>query len=161
MPTWVVIIFAVLMVAGSVAWVRPSPRDKRLAEWRRDAIVSGLKVRLEGIAAEPKDSGIREDIEGVSYILYNPSAIKTDKLKWFVVKYDGWIKTGLPEDWSWHQFERAELADKISSLIKDAPLPILAIERTPNLSRIVWKEIPSDFDANILKSYLLKVQAIS
>ena len=47
MAVWVVILLVVMMVVGSVVWVRPSPRDKRLALWRRDAIMSGLKVKLD------------------------------------------------------------------------------------------------------------------
>lgn len=159
MSVWVVIVFAVLVVAGSVAWVRPSPRDKRLAEWRRNAIVSGLKVKLEGIAAEPKKSGIREDIEGVSYILYNHAPIKGDDSCWQVVQCDGWLKNRLPDGWSWHGKEVERLAGAIEGLIEGAPLPIIAIERTPNLSRIIWKEESCNFDSNLLKQYLSGVQA--
>lgn len=161
MPVWVIIIFVILMVVGSVVWVRPSPRDQRLAEWRRNAIVSGLKVRLEGVAAEPKDSGIREDIEGVSYILYNVQPNKSDKKQWMVVNTDGWLKDELPEGWSWHKEESLNISGALSDLIKNAPLPILAIERTPYLSRVVWKESAASFDPETLKKYLEKVQSIS
>jgi hypothetical protein len=149
------------MVVGSVVWVRPSPRDQRLAEWRRKAIMSGLKVKLEGVAAEPKESGIRTDLEGVSYILYKNKPIKGDDKKWMVVNYDGWLKDELPDGWSWHKEESLNLSAALSDLIKNAPLPILAIERTPYLSRIVWNESAGDFDSEKLKDFLQIVQVTS
>lgn len=161
MTVWVIILLVVMMVVGSVVWVRPSPRDKRLAEWRRDAIVAGLKVKLEGVAAEPKESGIRSDIEGVSYILYKIPPVKGDAKKWTVVKAQGWLEDGLPEEWSWYKEESNELASEICSLIESSPLPILAIERTPYLSRIVWTEAAGSFDPEQLKAFLAKVQATS
>ena len=159
MTVWVVILLVVMMVVGSVVWVRPSPRDKRLALWRRDAIMSGLKVKLEGLAAEPKESGIRDDVEGVSYILFKTKPTKGDEKKWSVVKAEGWMQSGLPEQWSWYRQEDQSLAETISLLIKNAPLPILAIERTPYLSRVIWKENAEHFDSQKLKDFLLQVQA--
>lgn len=159
MAVWVVILLVVMMVVGSVVWVRPSPRDKRLALWRRDAIMSGLKVKLEGLAAEPKESGIRDDVEGVSYILFKVSPAKGDEKKWAVVKSEGWLQAGLPEQWSWYKEEDQSLSEALSSLIKNAPLPILAIERTPYLSRVIWKENADNFDSQKLKEFLQQVQA--
>ncbi|MFT6154290.1 MAG: hypothetical protein ACJA0E_002003 [Bermanella sp.] len=159
MPSWVIVIFVVLMVIGSVAWVRPSPRDKRLADFRYKAIVAGIKVSLTKMAAEPKDSGIRDDVEGASYILYEATPKKGDEKRWAVVKVDGWIKDGLPDNWCWYKQQDIKLTEDISSLIESCPIPVVAIERTPVLSRIVWEEKADDFDANALKAFLVKVQA--
>lgn len=147
------------MIVGSIVWIKPSPRDKRLAEWRRDAIMAGLKVQMKGVTAEPKKSGVREDIPGLSYMLYQSSPIKGDDKKWFVVKTDAWLTDGLPSEWSWYEEEKQEYVDDICDHIKNAPLPIIAIERTPNFSRIVWNETGDQFDPNALKAFLKAVQA--
>jgi hypothetical protein len=159
MAAWIVILLVILMVVGSVAWVRPSPRDKRLAAFRRDAIVAGIKVSLIKMVAEPRDSGIRDDIEGASYILYERSAVKGDDKKWAVVKAEGWLQDGLPESWSWYKQEDSQLAEAIVAHIKNAPIPIKAIERTPVLSRIIWDEKADAFNPEVLKEYLTAVQA--
>lgn len=54
MTVWLAMIFVALVVVGSVMWIRPSPRDQKLAKWRRDALVAGMKVRLQTLKAEPK-----------------------------------------------------------------------------------------------------------
>jgi hypothetical protein len=45
MGIWIAI-FVTLAVFGSVLWIRPSPRDLLVIEYRRQALTKGLKVRL-------------------------------------------------------------------------------------------------------------------
>lgn len=158
---WIALLVVVMFVLGSVVWVRPSPRDIKLANWRREALVAGLKVKLEGFKADPKESGIRDDIEGASYQLFNDIPAKHDKLVWAVVLNDGWLKDGLPEGWSWYKEKAdAKLIDRISEQIEKAPLDIVGIERTPYMSRIVWSESGKNFDPQALKQFLQEVQTI-
>ena len=161
MSVWLVMIVVALIVVGSVVWIRPSPRDQKLAKWRRDAIVAGLKVRMQTLKAEPKNSGIRDDVEGITYEWYNPEPDKLDKSNWAVVKVDGWLKEGLPEGWSWYDKEATSNLDDIVNAIETLPLKVNAIERTPISSRIIWNENGKEFDAQMLKRYLQKLQAIS
>ena len=42
----VIAILLTLALAGSVLWVMPSPREKRLTALRADAMRRGLRVRL-------------------------------------------------------------------------------------------------------------------
>lgn len=161
MPPWILVILAILIVVGSVVWVRPSPRDQKLAAWRRDALVAGLKVSLQGLKAEPKQSGIRDDIEGASYTLYNPASQKGDELSWAVVKAQGWLQEDLPEQWSWYKENGHVSHAQVAQLIQDCPLEVLAIERTPVSSRVIWKETGSEFSPEGLKGFLERVQAVN
>lgn len=45
MGLWIAI-FITLVVMGSVLWIKPSPRERLLTEYRRQALAKGLKVRL-------------------------------------------------------------------------------------------------------------------
>ena len=161
MMTILIVLVAILSVVGSVAWVRPSKRDVKLATWRQAARVAGLQVKLEALKAEPKDSGIREDVGLASYFLYLPKAQKNDEMTWAVVKAEGWLKAHLPSGWSWYRREVALNTNKLQALIESCPVPIHAIERTPNGSRIVWDEAGQDFEAHKLVEFLTQVQAIS
>ncbi len=161
MTTFIIVILAVLSVVGSVVWVRPSHRDVKLAKWRQQARVSGLLVKLEGLKAEPKDSGIREDVSGASYSLYLPKPVNGDELTWAVVKADGWLQDGLLQDWSWYLKEVSLDLSNLNALIESSPIPIYAIERTPSSSRVIWGEEGQEFDAPKLNEFLKKVQAIS
>ena len=79
MGVWIAMAFIALAIVGSVMWIRPSPRDQKLAKWRRDAIMAGMKVRLQTLKAEPTNSGIRDDVDGVTYEWFNPEPTKTAK----------------------------------------------------------------------------------
>lgn len=160
MTVWLAMIFVALVVVGSVMWIRPSPRDQKLAKWRRDALVAGMKVRLQTLKAEPKKSGIREDVPGVSYEWFNPEPNKADKITWALVKTDAWLKEGLPEGWSWYEKEVDIDQAKLVEMINTLPVEVNAIERTPISSRIIWNETGKEFDAIKLKEYLKNLQAI-
>ncbi|NVK38265.1 MAG: hypothetical protein HWE18_10090 [Gammaproteobacteria bacterium] len=162
MGIWFAIILVTLVVVGSVVWIRPSPRDQKLAKWRRDAIVAGMKVRMQTLKAEPKNSGIRDDVSGVTYEWFNPQSDKKDTSSWAVVKTQGWLTDHLPEGWSWYNEIPANVeAQKINEIINAAPYALNALERTPISSRIIWDENGAEFDAQVLKAYLQQLQAIS
>ncbi len=161
MTTFLIVMVAVLSLVGSVVWVRPSKRDVKLAKWRQEARQAGLHVRLDGLPAEPKDSGIRDDVTGASYYRYETQAPKDDQLSWAVVKTEGWLQEDLAQGWSWYQQQLPLNTLELNRLIESAPVEILAIERTPKYSRIIWGESGLDFDAQQLHHFLLSVQAIS
>ncbi|WP_299593057.1 hypothetical protein [uncultured Microbulbifer sp.] len=58
MASWlpiVIIIFAVALVIGPVFWLKPSSRDRKLAELRQRAATSGLKVQIQALPdSQPK-----------------------------------------------------------------------------------------------------------
>lgn len=160
MGVWIAMVFIALAIVGSVMWIRPSPRDQKLAKWRRDAIMAGMKVRLQTLKAEPKNSGIRDDVDGVTYEWFNPEPNKTDKTTWAIVKMDGWLQEGLPQGWSWYGKEMSVDLEKIKHIVEGLPIEVNAIERTPISSRVIWNENGKEFDAVKLKEYLQNLQAI-
>ncbi|MEY8264263.1 MAG: hypothetical protein RPR98_08655 [Bermanella sp.] len=161
MLTLLIVMVAILSLVGSVVWVRPSKRDVKLAKWRQEARQAGMYVKLDGLAAEPKDSGIRDDIGGASYYLYEPQAHKQDQLSWALVKAEGWLQQGLPARWSWYRQEVALDGPRLQALIAALPIAVDAIERTPKYSRIIWQESGQEFDAQQLKQFLQQVQALA
>ncbi len=161
MTGFIIVLVAILSVVGSVVWVRPSKRDVKLADWRQEARKAGLHVKLEGLAAEPRESGIRDDVTGASYYLYNPQPDKKDDLSWAVVNVQGWLQDNLPADWSWYHREVAINSVDLNRLMSSLSLPIKAIERTPKYSRIIWDESGLEFDAEQLKDLLTKIHTIT
>ncbi len=45
MGLWIAILIT-LVVMGSILWIKPSPRERLLTEYRKAALAKGLKVRL-------------------------------------------------------------------------------------------------------------------
>ncbi|MCP5325602.1 MAG: hypothetical protein H7A09_04635 [Oceanospirillaceae bacterium] len=153
-------ILAALMVVGGALWIKPSRREQKLAVWRRDAIVAGMQVRLKGMDAEPKNTGIREDVLGVSYILHNMDLHKKPQQEWAVVQAEGWYNDDLPAGWAWygHKPDSESYRQHIASLLEQSPYPLVGLERTMNFVRFVWKENGDTFDAAVLKQYLAGLQ---
>ncbi|NBS11271.1 MAG: hypothetical protein EBS77_01185 [Gammaproteobacteria bacterium] len=44
---WLWIVVAMVLIAGPIFWARPSPRERRLAALRSDALSLGLKISTE------------------------------------------------------------------------------------------------------------------
>ena len=69
---WPVVILVVLVVFGSVYWMKPSPRDTRLAALRLDAIKRGLHVRQFKFKPESAKNGVRDEVWGTSFTYVRP-----------------------------------------------------------------------------------------
>ncbi len=113
--TWLIFIGVGLALFGSVYWLKPSPRDTRLAELRLDAIRLGLQVRHHVFKVDSAKTGAREDITGTAYTMARPvSHDRThsdtkDTLKYRVVGQIAWEDDGLSEGLYWHDRPGSEL----------------------------------------------------
>lgn len=132
--TWLIFIFAGLVIFGSVYWLKPSPRDTRLANLRLDAIKLGLQVRQQTFKVDAAKTGIRDDIAGTSYTLMRAlshSDKQTDSLKYRLVGQSGWETDGLSDGLAWHDWpamglERETPAwHQANQAVADRVLPLL------------------------------------
>lgn len=51
---WLWIVVAMVLIAGPIFWARPTPRERRLAALRADALALGLKLSTEHVDAWTK-----------------------------------------------------------------------------------------------------------
>jgi len=127
---WPIAILVGLIVFGSVYWLKPSPRDTRLAALRLDAIKRKLQVRQFTFKPDSAKTGVRDEFTGTSYTLMDPSPKKREggQLLWRVVGQAGWDTDGLPEGIAWHNPGTPEDAALLSRLLKDLPDDLLLLE---------------------------------
>jgi hypothetical protein len=127
---WPIAILVGLVVFGSVYWLKPSPRDKRLADLRLDAIKRKLHVRQYTFKPDSAKTGIRDDFTGTNYTLMDPKPKKRDsgELLWRIVGQQGWDTEGLPEGLAWHDHGSEEDAKLVSALIQDLSDDLLLLE---------------------------------
>jgi len=125
---WPVAILVILVVFGSVYWLKPSPRDKRLAELRLDAIKRKLQIRQFTYQPDAKKTGIRDSLTGTSYTLVNAERRNDGALVARVVGQPGWDQDGLPEGMAWHDQGDAALAAKITAALAALSDDILLLE---------------------------------
>ena len=137
---WPVAILVVLVVFGSVYWLKPSPRDKRLAELRLDAIKRRLQVRQFTFKPESAKNGVRDDITGTSYTLLNQEKRNGGELLARVAGQQGWDSEGLPEGMSWHDKASPTLAAKIAAELPQLNDDLLLLEVFSNRVTIIPAE---------------------
>lgn len=145
-----VIILIALAVFGSVYMVKPSPRQKRLAEERLNAIKMGLQVKMENFTPDSKRNGVRDEIKGTLYTRIYPD-VKSSDIVWRVVRQQGWESVGLPNGWSWHDESKEGETDLsgLSELLQTLPEDIYLIEKFENRIGILTGESKESGAENI------------
>jgi hypothetical protein len=138
----VIVVFIVLAVFGSVYMLKPSPRQQRLAELRLEAIKLGLQVKLETFKTDSKKMGVRDDITATRFQRFNP-AIKSQALRWCIVRQAGWEQEGLAEDWSWNSVEQQPNLEKLSELLSRVGDDVQMIEVYDNRASLMTIESKS------------------
>lgn len=138
----IIVVFIVLAVFGSVYMLKPSPRQKRLAELRLDAIKLGLQVKLKTFKTDSKKMGVRDDVMGTRYERFNP-AIKSQAMRWCIVRQAGWEQEGLPEGWSWNNLVVRPNSEKLSELLSKVGDDVQVIEVYDNRASLITIESKS------------------
>lgn len=134
-----IVIFIVLAVFGSVYMLKPSPRQKRLADLRLEAIKLGLHVKLETFKVDSKKMGIRDDVVATRYERLDPS-VKSQALRWSVVRQSGWEQEGLPEGWSWNVINQRPDVEKLASFLDALSDDVQVLEVYDNRASIFTLE---------------------
>jgi hypothetical protein len=137
-----IIVFIALAVFGSVYMLKPSPRQQRLAELRLDAIKLGLQVKLETFKTNSKKMGVRDDVVATRYERFNP-AIKSQALRWCIVRQAGWEQEGLTEGWSWNNVDQRPDLEKLSELLSKVGSDVQVIEVYDNRASLMTIESKS------------------
>ena len=125
---WPIAILIGLIVFGSVYWLKPSPRDTRLAALRLDAIKRHLQVRQFTFTPESAKNGVRDPVTGTSYTMLNTKKRDSGVLLWRVVGQQGWEAEGLPEGLAWHDRGSSEDAALLTSLLPSLNDDLLLLE---------------------------------
>ena len=125
---WLVLGFVILTIFGSVYWLKPSPRDKRLAGLRYDAIKLGLQIRQFTFKPDSAKTGVRDEITATSYTLVRPGQQQGGALKFRVAGQAGWDTDGLPEGLCWHNQGTAADAEKWTAAMAQLSDDLLLLE---------------------------------
>ena len=154
---WPVVILVVLVVFGSVYWMKPSPRDTRLAALRLDAIKRGLHVRQFKFKPESAKNGVRDEVWGTSFTYVKPELKKGGELRFRVVGQAAWDSEGLPEGLAWHDkgtpAEAALLCEKIGTL-NDEIIMMEVFENRATIMTAEHKAATAESYEQFLKAFL-------
>lgn len=158
MSTVLIVIIIMLAAFGSVYMLKPSPRQTRLAKLRIDAIKMGLHVKLDTLKVDSKKMGVRNDIVAARYERFNPE-IKSQALRWCVVRQAGWEQEGLPEGWSWNAVNTRPNMDKLYELLTRVSDDVVVVEAYDNRASIMTEENKGSA-ADLLNEWVAQAQAL-
>ncbi len=115
---WLWIIFGVLVIVGSLSWLMPSPRERREAKARQEAMRLGLKVRMLSLDAWAKERMPMTQL--AQYARYTDMGLPLFTL-WRVADREiPW--TAPPGNDGWRLFDKG-----LSGLLTDLPEQIVAV----------------------------------
>ena len=147
-----------LAAFGSVYMLKPSARQQRLARLRYDAIKIGLQVKLETFKVDSKKMGVRDDIVAARYEILNAD-IKSQALRWCIVRQAGWEQEGLPEGWSWHGVGQKPDLAKLNALLATMTSDVVVIEVYDNRANVMTMENKAS-SAAVIKQWVEEAQRL-
>ncbi len=158
MSPLIIVVLISLAVFGSVYMLKPSPRQQRLAALRLDAIKLGLQVKLLTFKVDSKKTGVRDDITATQYQRFKPE-VKSQALRWCVVRQAGWEQEGLPDGWSWHNNNVKPNLEALNALLAELTVDVLLVEVYDNRTRLLTVENKSS-SAEQLNTWIESAQQL-
>lgn len=123
MQVWMVGVgLAFLMIVGSILWIMPSKRDRRIAKLRQAAILRGIKVKLMKYPMINLSGRVEEGV--IDAAAYAFKGIDEEEITagWMLIKsYQSPTEqesdSAAPEGWAWYINQQA-LSDDVMSHVE-------------------------------------------
>lgn len=136
------IIAAILTLAGAFMWMKPSPRDRHLSELRTAALGQGLKLhslRLPDTSMEGRLAERRE----LRTLYRLPHVFDRDSGPCFtVLRTSGVASAFLPDGWVWADQHRPDEAERtrLHDFLAELPEAYDLIDARPDGVSLGWDE---------------------
>lgn len=151
-------IVAILMVFGSVMWLKPSAAQQRQTRMRLRARELGLDVRLASIPQTRRDR-VREERpeQGVVYRLLQFGDKKNRLERDYV-----WCRDSANSEWEIEKVDGLPslLRTQVEAVFGDLPADARAIELTPNGPGVYWLERGDEDSVRRLHDTLVRLQQL-
>jgi hypothetical protein len=158
---WMIIIFIMMSLIGSMMWVMPTQRQKYQAALRMKAKSMGFQVQLERVTAPRAKGEVDPETRDMTvYRLLRQGLSSKDKSafkSWQIYRVESISDTGLPQGWSWSTGERTlgqDQLDQLQALIEQLPAGVFSVESTPVHISAYWDEEGGDKTLEALKDVL-------
>ena len=145
---WIILVLIMMALIGSIFWLKPSPRDQRLADLRLQAMKLGISVKHQTFNPESAKNGVRDTISGTTYSLFNEDAKAPKEIIFRIVRQMGWDNELLPTDYSWHDKVSKEKFDwfraiNLEQLLQGCDDTLKLIEVCGNRVTVMTAEDPN------------------
>ena len=165
MDVWVVVtLVSLLMVVGSVLWIMPSKRDRKIAKLRQQAIIAGIKVRIMKYPMINLSGRVEENCyDGATYSFVD-APLKGVKSGWMLIRnYDqsdslaNQDESLSPiENWGWYINQNSlsdEIIEHLALLAGQYQEQLFAISVMADSVSIGWNEQGSSEDLDHFRQW--------
>ena len=155
--TYLVFILPVLVIIGAFMWLKPSPRDQRLAQLRSNALISGFRITSLKVNDNSEQGRVNQTQQIVT--LYEVSLVPSkESLSEFIVqRTSGESGAYLPSGWAWEA--RSELSAEhyqaLADLLASLPEAINLLALNRSAVGLCWDEMDEAVAYDQLKQPLL------
>ena len=160
MDLWVIVAgFALLMVLGSIVWIMPSKRDRRIARLRQAAILKGVRVKLMDFPVINMSGRVEEaSVSGAAYSLcdFDFSGVHAG---WMLIRNLGEAEES-PEGWGWYINQSSlpePVISHISHLLEKYQDQLLAVSILSGSVSLGWNEQGAEEDLDEFKLWGTKL----
>ena len=127
----VIVVLSIMMVYGTVMWVRPSAKDRRLADLRMKALKAGIKVQqghIDDLSIEGRVNRASRPVLFYRLLKNNP-----DRPTVTLLKTTGESGIYLPDGWAWEHDKRlpADAIQSITPFLVSLPDSVFGVEMSP------------------------------
>ncbi len=149
---------ATILLAGGFLWMKPSPREQRLAKLRAEAYKYNLLVTSIKVA-DTSEFGRVNDRHCIETLYQIPLVLNTENPNAFVVlRTTGEAGLYLPDGWQWE--ESVALTDEqlglFSQYLAELPSSITLIALRNDSVGLTWDEKDPAVTFDVMKSWLIK-----
>ncbi len=144
---WVIIVLLLLSIVGSMLWMMPSPKQRKQAQLRQQAMRTGFQVQMTRMLF-PRAIGesVPDEQSCIAYRLPRHAGERKNRqatIPWHVFRLDSHATTGLPEGWCWSKGEGYLQPPQLATLgeiIAELPGDAFSLESTPVAVSVYWWE---------------------
>lgn len=158
--TTIVIFFVVIMIAGSFAYARPSPRDLRLSKFRTHGMKIGLKIgqqSIDDLSVEGRINKLK-----ASHTFYRLFFEKTQQgvHPWQIARTSGENGIYLPVGWTWLNESRAndEQLTWLTPWLEGMSTSVSCVQVNVDSCGVSWDEKGELENVDNIKTILLDLQ---
>ncbi len=168
MQVWVIVSgLAFLMVLGSILWIMPSKRDRRIARLRQAAILKGIKVKLIKYPVINLSGRVEEGVQDSA--AYSFHGVEDDAI------HAGWMlipsfyssseesSSSAFDGWGWY-IQQGKLSEELmrhlQQFLEDNKDRVHAISIMGGGITIGWNENGSEADLDDFESWVRKLREL-
>ncbi|MFL0798548.1 MAG: hypothetical protein K6L73_13785 [Cellvibrionaceae bacterium] len=157
MNTALIVILLVLVAAGPIMWLRPTPAQKKQIRLRQLAMSKGMKVELR---APPGEANTDDSTFGwVAYTLCrDPGSIKGRKPRQWTLFRSGYEhELNYYGVWRWLGGKNVSLGGGVPKLLDALPECVSAVSVNPGGGTVFWREQGDEAEVLAIESALAAV----